>query len=80
MLANEMRELAKTAISVDGVISELANEIRAYALAGKFNLTAEIKSNIVGNVRAYFQERGFVVQNFAYNLPEGKTIINISWE
>lgn len=80
MLASEMRELAMSAISTDRVIIEVAREIRNSASAGQFNLTAQIRTDIVGNVRQHLEERGFVVQMIAHNVPEAKTIINISWE
>lgn len=80
MLASEMRELAMSAISTDRVMIEVVREIRNSASAGQFNLTAQIRTDIVGNVRQHLEERGFVVQMIAHNVPEAKTIINISWE
>ena len=80
MLASEMRELAVTAISTDKIIVEVTREIRNSASAGQFNLTVQIRTDIVGNVRQHLAEQGFVVQTIAHNVPEAKSIINISWE
>lgn len=79
-LATEMKDLSMSVINSDKIISEVTREIRASAYAGKFDLTVEIRTDILSKVQAYLEEQGFTVKMIAHSIPQRKTIININWE